>query len=66
MMETLSITNRLQFLIDRLQHAVEVTETAPDNPEQGYPFATGYARSAMEDTARLLRDIKDELGVTVE
>ena len=64
-METFSITNRLQFLIERLEHAVDVTESAPEDPDKGYPYATGYARSAMEDTARLLRDLKDELGVPV-
>ena len=47
------------MLIDRLNNAVNVCYTAPENPkEQGYPYATGYSRSAMSDVA-------DELSAIV-
>ena len=46
-----------EILIDRLQSAIEVTNTAPDNPEEGYAFATGYARSAMEGVLVSLQEL---------
>lgn len=39
----------IETIIEGLQDAINVTYTAPENPmEQGYPFATGYSRSAMQ------------------
>ena len=51
------IQEQVQFLIERLQSAIEVTNTAPDNPDEGYAFATGYARSAMEGTLVALQEL---------
>ena len=45
------IDDQLVMLIDRLNNAVNVCHEAPDNEDQGYPYATGYARSAMSDVA---------------
>jgi len=49
----------LDLIIGRLQDAIKVCYTAPENPkDEGYPYATGYARSAMqgavEDLQRLM------------
>ena len=49
----------LNVIIGRLQDAINVCHTAPENPkEEGYPYATGFARSAMqgavEDLQRLM------------
>ena len=48
----------LDLIIDRLQEAINVCHTAPENQEEGWPYATGYARSAMqgavEDLQRLM------------
>ena len=49
----------LNVIIGRLQEAINVCYSAPENPEEeGYPYATGYARSAMqgavEDLQRLM------------
>jgi len=48
----------LDLIIDRLQSAIDVCHTAPENREEGWPYATGYARSAMqgavEDLQRLM------------
>ena len=49
----------LDLIIERLQEAINVCYSAPENPEEeGYPYATGYARSAMqgavEDLQRLM------------
>ena len=45
------IDDQLVMLIDRLNSAVNVCHEAPENEDQGYPYATGYARSAMSDVA---------------
>ena len=49
----------LNVIIGRLQEAINVCYSAPENPEEeGYPYATGFARSAMqgavEDLQRLM------------
>ena len=49
----------LNVIIGRLQDAINVCYSAPENPkEEGYPYATGFARSAMqgavEDLQRLM------------
>ena len=49
----------LDVIIRRLQDAINVCYTAPENPkDEGYPYATGFARSAMqgavEDLQRLM------------
>ena len=39
----------IETIIERLQDAINVCYTAPENPrEQGYPFAAGYSRAAMQ------------------
>ena len=39
----------IENIIEGLQDAIDVCHTAPENPrEQGYPYATGYSRSAMQ------------------
>ena len=46
----------LDLIINRLEDAINVCYTAPENPnEEGYPYATGYARSAMQGTVEDLR-----------
>ena len=57
-MNTFPIDDQLTMIIDRLNNAINVCYTAPENPkEQGYPYATGYARSAMTDVANDLSAI---------
>ena len=45
----------LETVIQRLEEAIEVNYLAPDNPEQGYPYATGYSRAAMQSVVELVR-----------
>ena len=48
--------DELNVIIQRLEEAINVCYTAPENPkDQGYPYATGYARSAMQGTVEDLR-----------
>ena len=53
-MNMFTIDDQLIFLIDRLNSAINVCYEAPENDEQGYPYATGYARSAMIEVAKSL------------
>ena len=60
------IDDQLVMLIDRLNSAVNVCHVAPDNEDQGYPYATGYARSAMSDVADDLSAIVEQLRSEVK
>jgi len=59
----MNIDTQLICLQERLQDAVNVTYTAPQNEREGYPFATGYSRSAMqgviEDLDRIVQQLTD-------
>ena len=48
----------LNLIIGRLEDAISVCHTAPEKEDEGWPFATGFARSAMqgavEDLQRLM------------
>ena len=60
------IDDQLVMLIDRPNSAVNVCHEAPDNEDQGYPYATGYARSAMSDVADDLSAIVEQLRSEVK
>ena len=48
----------IENIIEGLQDAINVTYTAPENPrEQGYPYATGYSRSAMQTAIENLQTL---------
>jgi len=48
----------LDLIINRLEDAINVCYTAPENPnEEGYPYATGFARSAMQGAVKDLRKL---------
>ena len=48
----------IETIIDGLNDAINVCYTAPENPkEQGYPFATGYSRSAMQTAIENLQTL---------
>ena len=53
-MNTFPIDDQLIFLIDRLNNAINVCYSAPENDDRGYPYATGYAQSAMIEVAESL------------
>ena len=61
MMNIFSIDDQLVMLIDRLNSAVNVCYEAPEIEDQGYPYATGYARSAMTDVANDLGKIVEQI-----
>ena len=45
----------LNLIIERLEDAINVCYTAPDNKDEGWPYATGFARSAMQGAVEDLR-----------
>ena len=48
----------IETIIEGLQDAINVTYTAPENPrEHGYPYATGYSRSAMQTAIENLQTL---------
>ena len=53
-MNIFPIDDQLITIIDRLNNAINVCYEAPDNDDQGYPYATGYAQSAMIEVAQSL------------
>jgi len=59
----MKLETQLLSIQERLKDAVSVTYTAPQDKDQGYPFATGYAKSAMqgviEDLERIMQQIND-------
>jgi hypothetical protein len=63
-MNILPLDDHLVMLIDRLNEAINVCYTAPENPdEEGYPYATGYSRSAMmgvaDDLSKIVKEIRE-------
>ena len=61
--QTMMIENQLEFVIERLNSAIEVcnnVDNMSDNYEWEYPFATGYSRSAMEGAVDELKALLNE------
>jgi len=48
-------------VIEDLQRAVDVCYTAPEKDDQGYPYATGYSRAAMQSAITQLNSIKHRI-----
>ena len=66
MTNILPLDDHLIMLIDRLNDAINVCYSAPENPkEEGYPFATGYSRSAMsivaDDLSKIVKQMREEV-----
>lgn len=63
-METFPLDDRLILLIDRLNDAINVSYEAVDEKDKGYPFATGYSRSAMmevaDDLSAIVKELREE------
>ena len=56
-----SINEQLSNMIDRLNVAVNVCYEAPNNENEGYPYATGFARSAMSSVSEQLAELQEQL-----
>lgn len=51
----------LVSIIETLQRAVDVCYTAPEKDDEGYPYATGYSRAAMQSAITQLNSIKHRI-----
>lgn len=49
------IDEKLNRIVKNFEQAIHESETAVDDPEKGYPYAAGYARSALK---MILDDVK--------
>ena len=59
---TIPVTT-LETIIEGLESAVNVCYTAPSNPnEEGYPYAAGYSRAAMQQTIKTLEALKTQVN----
>ena len=63
-METVNVpVSTLETLIEGLESAIKVSYTALDNPaEQGYPYAVGYSRAAMQQISEQLKTLKSSVN----
>ena len=52
---------KLSNMIQRLDEAVNVCQSAPDVEDQGYPYATGYSMSAMRAVLEQLTELQQQL-----
>jgi|TARA_R100000479_G_scaffold40305_1_gene18146 regulation of enolase protein 1 (concanavalin A-like superfamily) len=58
MCELNATKEQVNVIIQRLEDAINVCYRAPENPDQeGYPYATGFARSAMQGAVEDLRNL---------
>lgn len=56
MCELNATKDQVNAIIRRLEDAVNVCYSAPDNPkDEGYPYATGFARAAMQGAVQDLQ-----------
>lgn len=56
-----TIDLKLSNMIQRLDEAVDVCQSAPDVEDQGYPYATGYSMSAMRAVVEQLTELQQQL-----
>jgi hypothetical protein len=56
----MNIDSKLLTIIDNLQDAVDVSNESKLDPDKGYPYATGYSRSAMESVILDLNQIVEQ------
>jgi len=56
------IIRSLNEAIDVCYNAKSVDHERPDTFDESYPFATGYAKSAMRETQEDLRRVVEKIG----
>lgn len=53
----MNLDTQIQVVIDNLKYAVNENYRSIDNPDEGYPYAAGYSRSAMQTAVEQLESI---------
>ncbi len=51
----MKILSQKEVMIQNVKDAIEVCYLAPGNETQGYPYATGYARSCLQTVLEYLQ-----------
>lgn len=47
----------LNYIIQTLEEAIQVSYSAPDREDYGYAYATGYSRTAMKCVLQVIREV---------
>jgi len=53
----MQLESQLQTVVESLKDAVNVNYQAIDDPDKGYPYASGYSRVALQNAALQLESI---------
>jgi len=56
----MNIDTQLLTIIDSLQDGVNVSNDVKNDPDKGYPYATGYSRASMENAIYNLKEIVEK------
>ena len=56
----MNIDTQLQTIIENLEDGVKVSYESLNDPDQGYPYATGYSRSTMRHCIEDLRYVLNQ------
>jgi len=48
---------RIEYMIHKLENAIQLCYDVESNDEKGYPYATGYSRVVMKETVLQLREV---------
>ena len=54
------IESKLNRIVDTLNKSIDESLLAIGDPEKGYPYATGYSRSAMQQVLTEVEEILKE------
>ena len=57
---TETMMNKLNRIASTCEQAIYVAYTAPDDPEKGYPYATGYSREALKEVLEQVKSMLKE------
>lgn len=55
MTETQFMKTAKEVLIQNVKDAIHVCYTSPEKEDEGYPYATGYARSCLQTVLEYLQ-----------
>jgi hypothetical protein len=49
--------SELETLLSGLENTLKVCEQAPNDPDRGYPYATGYAISTVKNAIKIVNQL---------
>ena len=66
MNDKIMIENKLNSIAKTLEQAIYESEMAIGDNDKGYPYASGYARSALKLVLEDIKDLKSRINVDNE